>query len=112
MTSPAASGRHLSIFKIRPKMPPPMAVGRILVARHFARLNQLPNFLLKCVESIQISNLGWPTLRLFVPYVGCGNRKDAIRVRDAKDVGAPAERKCIFLVEEFTRSSSRRSDEL
>ena len=36
MTSPAAFDRHLLKFDKRPKMPPPMAFVRILVARRFA----------------------------------------------------------------------------
>ena len=36
MTPLAAFGRHLSKFDKRPKMPPPTALGRILVARRFA----------------------------------------------------------------------------
>ena len=36
ITSSATQGRHLSKFEKRPKMPPPMALDRILVARRFA----------------------------------------------------------------------------
>ena len=36
MTSPATSGGHLSKFAKRPEMPPPTALGRLLVARRFA----------------------------------------------------------------------------
>ena len=36
MTSPATSNRHLSKFVKRSKMPPPMTLGRIWVARRFA----------------------------------------------------------------------------
>ena len=38
MTSPATSGRHLSKFAKRPKMPPHTALGRILLVRRFACL--------------------------------------------------------------------------
>ena len=36
MTLPATSGRHLSKFAKRPKIPPPTTLGRILMARRFA----------------------------------------------------------------------------
>ena len=38
MTSPSTSGQVFSKFEERPKMPPPTALGRILVAQRFACL--------------------------------------------------------------------------
>ena len=46
MTSLTVSGRQLSEFNKRPKMPPLTALGRISVARRFAWANQLVCFLL------------------------------------------------------------------
>ena len=45
MTAPAASGRHLSKFKKRPKISHPTAYGQILVTWRFAWPNQLVGFL-------------------------------------------------------------------